>query len=101
MRNATARVPATDVGTVQGRSTSWSSARLLEVVDRLEPALGVREHVVHHRHLVIDERTHPLDHHVGPDRPPLVLAHVLGPGVDDERLDEPVGRGEVAEQAPR
>ena len=42
----------------------------------------------------------PADHDVGVHRAPLVLAHVLGPRRDDERLDEPIGVGEIAEQAP-
>ena len=41
-----------------------------------------------------------LHHHVGGPGAPLVLAEVLAPRLDDERLEEAIGVGEVAEQPP-
>ena len=55
---------------------------------------------VGHLDVALDELAGPLQHHVGGAGAALVLAQVLAPRVDLERLDEAVGVGEVAVQPP-
>ena len=62
--------------------------------------LAVGRDEVRHLDVAFHELANLSHQHVGGPGASLVLAEVLGPRLDDERLDEAIGVGEIAEQAP-
>ena len=66
----------------------------------VERVLAVGRDEVRHLDVAFHELANLSHQHVGGPGASLVLAEVLGPRLDDERLDEAIGVGEIAEQAP-